>query len=189
MSITMFKGRSVNFISLQDIITHMCLNFKCVFFSNSVDVMVSLAKRMPACCADAITGPWASYQIRKVARCACDENAGNVLPVTDFKGNRWLAIPPCINGTCVTHVPLLMSGSLTRAGLKNIPGIPGACATRNNTYLGRGPFPNPLEFTVLCFRWKIDTSCTDLVMLHSCILFKADNFILTDIHALCLFDL
>ena len=28
---------------------------------------------------------WASYQIRKIAGCAC---TGNVFPVTDFKGNR-----------------------------------------------------------------------------------------------------
>ena len=28
---------------------------------------------------------WASYQIRKIAGCAC---AGNVFPATDFKGNR-----------------------------------------------------------------------------------------------------
>ena len=40
--------------------------------------------------------PWASYQIRKIARCACARNAGNVFPATDFKGNRGLAIPACI---------------------------------------------------------------------------------------------
>ena len=35
------------------------------------------------------TGPvWASYQIRKVAGCACAGNAGNVFPATDFEGNR-----------------------------------------------------------------------------------------------------
>ena len=30
---------------------------------------------------------WASYQIRKIAGCACAGNAGNVFPATDFKGN------------------------------------------------------------------------------------------------------
>ena len=30
--------------------------------------------------------PWASYQIRKIACCACTGNAGNVFPATDFKG-------------------------------------------------------------------------------------------------------
>ena len=31
---------------------------------------------------------WTSYQIRKIAGCACAGNAGNVFPATDFKGNR-----------------------------------------------------------------------------------------------------
>ena len=31
-----------------------------------------------------------------------------------------------------------MSGSLTRIGGENVPGIPGACATHNFTYLARG---------------------------------------------------
>ena len=39
---------------------------------------------------------WASYQIRKIAGCACVGNAGSVLPATNFKGNRYLAIPACI---------------------------------------------------------------------------------------------
>ena len=39
---------------------------------------------------------WASYQIRKIAGCACAGNAGNVFPATDFKGNRKLAISACI---------------------------------------------------------------------------------------------
>ena len=32
-----------------------------------------------------------------------------------------------------------VSGSLTRYGGENVPGIPGACATRNFVYLVRGP--------------------------------------------------
>ena len=35
------------------------------------------------------------------------------------------------HGTCVTHVPWCMSGSLTRGGGENVPRIPGACTTRN----------------------------------------------------------
>ena len=31
----------------------------------------------------------------------------------------------------VTHVPWCMSGSIIRDGGENVPGIPGACATRN----------------------------------------------------------
>ena len=41
--------------------------------------------------------------------------------------------------TCVTHVPWCMSGSQTRDGGENVPGIPGVCATRNCAYLVRGP--------------------------------------------------
>ena len=48
--------------------------------------------------------------------------------------------PVMHHGTCVTHVPCYMSRSLTRGGRENVPGIPGACATRNFTYLLRGPW-------------------------------------------------
>ena len=47
--------------------------------------------------------------------------------------------PGMHHGTCVTHVPWCMSGSLIRGGGENVPGIPGACATHNFTYLVRGP--------------------------------------------------
>ena len=46
--------------------------------------------------------------------------------------------PGIHHGTCVTHVPWCMSGSLTRGGEENVPGIPGACAIRNFTHLVRG---------------------------------------------------
>ena len=39
---------------------------------------------------------WASYQICKIAACACAGNAGNIPPATNFKENRKLAIPACI---------------------------------------------------------------------------------------------
>ena len=32
--------------------------------------------------------PWDSYQIRKIAGCACIWNAGNVFSATNFRGNR-----------------------------------------------------------------------------------------------------
>ena len=47
--------------------------------------------------------------------------------------------PGMHHGTCVTHVPWCTSGSLTRGGGENVPGIPGACATRNLVYLARDP--------------------------------------------------
>ena len=48
--------------------------------------------------------------------------------------------PGMHHGMCVMHVPWCMSGSLTCGGGENIPGIPGACTTRNFAYLVRGPW-------------------------------------------------
>ena len=39
---------------------------------------------------------WASYQICKIAGCACSGNSANVFPATDFNGNGYLAIPACV---------------------------------------------------------------------------------------------
>ena len=83
---------------------------------------------------------WASYQIRKSAGCACAGNAGSVFPRHWFQRKLLVSDPGMHRGTCVTHVPWCMSGSLTRGGGENVPGIPGACATRNFAYLARGPF-------------------------------------------------
>ena len=44
------------------------------------------------------------------------------------------------HSTCITHVPWCMSGSLTRGGRENAPGIPAACATHSISYLARGPW-------------------------------------------------
>ena len=63
-----------------------------------------------------MTRPWASYQIRTIAACACVGNAGNVFP------QPWVSDPVMHHGTCVTHVPWCMSGSLTRFLLKSIAG-------------------------------------------------------------------
>ena len=46
--------------------------------------------------------------------------------------------PGMHHGTCVTHT-WCMSGSLTHGGGEIVPGIPGACATRNFAYLVSGP--------------------------------------------------
>ena len=49
----------------------------------------------------------------------------------------WLQRKPLVSNpgmhhdTGITHVPWCMSGSLTRGGRENGPGIPGACETRN----------------------------------------------------------
>ena len=75
-----------------------------------------------------ISIPWASYQIRKIAGCACAGNAGNVFPRRRFQRKPLVSDPGMHHGTCVTHVPWCMSGSLTCGDGENVPGIPGACA-------------------------------------------------------------
>ena len=80
------------------------------------------------------TWTWASYQIRKIASCACAGNAGNDPPPPPPPPGGQLQRKPLVSdhgmhhGTCVTHVPWCMSGSLTCGGGENVPGIPGACA-------------------------------------------------------------
>ena len=69
--------------------------------------------------------PWTSYQIRKIAGCACAGNARNVFPRRWFQWKPLVSDPGMHHGTCVTHVPWWMSGSLTRGDGENIP---GACA-------------------------------------------------------------
>ena len=53
------------------------------------------------------------------------------------------------NGTCVT---------LTRDSGENVPGIPGTCATRNFTYLARGPLNRVVRKYVIAFSF-IELRC------------------------------
>ena len=80
------------------------------------------------CTVQNICEPWASYQIRKIAGCACAGNAGNVFPRRRFQRKLLVSDPGMHHGTCVTHVPWCMSGSLTCGDGENVPGIPSACA-------------------------------------------------------------
>ena len=57
-----------------------------------------------------------------------------------FQSKQIVNDPGMHHGTCVTHAPWCMSGSLIRCGGENVPGIPGAYATSNFTYLLRGPY-------------------------------------------------
>ena len=72
--------------------------------------------------------PWASYQIRKIAGCACAGNAGKVFPHCRFQRKPLVSDPGMHHGTCVTHVPWCMSGSLTCGDGESVPGKPRACA-------------------------------------------------------------
>ena len=69
-------------------------------------------------------------------------------PCHQLKRKPLVSDPGMHHGTCVTHGPWYMSGSLTRDGGKNAPGIPGACATRNFTYLVRGPWVTQESFSM-----------------------------------------
>ena len=53
--------------------------------------------------------------------------------------------PGMHHGTC--------SGSLTRGGEENFPGITGACETHKFTFLVRGPWKESSPVTCLQFRW------------------------------------
>ena len=52
------------------------------------------------------------------------------------------------HGTCATHLPWWKSGSLTHCGGEGVPGISGACATRNFQYLVRGPWYNHARYHI-----------------------------------------
>ena len=67
---------------------------------------------------------WASYQIRKIAGCACAGNAENVFPRRRLQRKN----ASYRSRHASRHVPWCMSESLTRRGGENVPGIPGACA-------------------------------------------------------------
>ena len=118
-----------------------------------------------------MTMPWASYRIRKIVGLRMRRKCRERFP------RHWLPRKSLVSdhgmdhGTCVSHVPWCMSGSLTRGGGENIPGIPGACATRNFTYLVRGPwhfihsyihiyFPKPIQLhkTVRLIKRGLKTS-------------------------------
>ena len=83
---------------------------------------------------------WASCQIRKIAGAHASGMPGT------FSTSPHVSDPDMHHGTCVTHVPWCMPGSLTSGFLwnrrwgGNVPGIPGACATFNFTHLVRGPW-------------------------------------------------
>ena len=64
----------------------------------------------------------ASYQIRKIAGCACAGSAGNISPC------RRIQRKPRVSDAGMHHSTWCMSGLLTRGGGENVPGIPSACA-------------------------------------------------------------
>ena len=74
--------------------------------------------------------------------------------------------PGMHTGACLAHVPSCLSGSLTRSGRESVPGIPGACATLNFTYLTIVPWSGTQRIkndkkARLNFIWSLHN-------LHSC---------------------
>ena len=70
--------------------------------------------------------------------------------------------PGMHHGTCVTHA------SLTRGDRENVPGILSACATRNFTYLVKGPLvitlQNVIRHLPLAFSYLIETTFMDPIL-------------------------
>ena len=103
-------------------------------------------------------GPWTSYQIRKIAGCACARNAGNVFPRRRFQSKPLVSDPGMHHGTCATHVPWCMSGSLTCGDGKTFPAFPAHahpqfCVSGKRPMglaliwtLGTKPLPGPVYF-------------------------------------------
>ena len=80
---------------------------------------------------------WASYQIRKIAGCACAGNAGNVFPRCQFQRKPLVSDPAVHHARAVMHVGiayLRWRGKRSRHS--------GRMRTRNFAYLARGPWRN-----------------------------------------------
>ena len=97
----------------------------CYFaFSPSLKIVIGLGFSLVSIESSWWLIPWASYQIRKVAGYACAGNAGNVSPRRRLQRKPLVNDPGMHHGTCVTHVPWCMSGSLTRGGGETFPAFP-----------------------------------------------------------------
>ena len=118
----------------------------------------------------------------KIAGCACAGNAGNVFPANRLQRKPLVNNPDMHHGTCVTHVPWCMSGSLTRGGRENVPDIPGACATHNFAYLVRSPLQLTLNGERVSMRFhRHDGQLSNLslnnvlVIIHDTVLSSVSN--------------
>ena len=106
------------------------------------------------------TVAWASYQIRKIAGCACAGNAGNVSPRRRLQRKTLVSDPVMHHGTCVTHVPWCMSGSLTSCGGETFPAFP-AHAHPQFYVSGKRPIPRA------DFQWvEVNTLNIEMQGLH-----------------------
>ena len=115
---------------------HIYIYISCIychtkFFFSTVHKWVSEQVQFKVKCPPS----WTSYQIPKIAGCASTGYARNVFPAT--KG----AWRTCC-GACRDHYLVV---SFQFGGGENVPSNPGACATRNFTYLARGTLLSKLN--------------------------------------------
>ena len=97
-----------------------------------------------------LASPWASYQIHKIAGCACAGNAGNVFPRRRFQRKPLVSDPGMHHGTCGTHVPWCMSGSLTCGDREKGSRHSRRLRTRYFAYLARGLcFHQPYQHSLI----------------------------------------
>ena len=82
-----------------------------------------------------------------------------------FQRKPLVSDPGMHHDTCVTHVPWCMSGSLTRGGGENVPGIPGACAIHNFVRGSCIDFYTRNIYRDPCSCFSIVSTGTDLVNL------------------------
>ena len=82
------------------------------------------------------------FRLRRVCR--------ERFPRNQVKRKPLVSDPGMLHSTCVTRMPWRMSGSLTRGGGENVPGIPDARATRNFAYLVNCPLMGLCVFSILC---------------------------------------
>ena len=86
----------------------------------------------------------ASYQIRKIACCVCAGNARNVFTATRGLRSRHASRHVC-DARAVMHAGIAnLRFPLKSVAGKNVPDIPGACATRNFTASGGYVYNRPV---------------------------------------------
>ena len=101
-------------------------------------------------CQSGLYQQWASYQIRKIAGCACAGNARTFSPAADFKGKRYLAIPSWITARASRTCRDACRDCLAAAVGKTFPAFP-AHAHPQFYVSGKRPMPTVTEF-LSCFR-------------------------------------
>ena len=105
-----------------------------------------------------VSASWASYQIRKIAGCVCTGNAG-LFPPPPTSKETVVSDPGMHHGTSRA---VMYGGIAIPRGRKNVPSIPGACATRNVRYLVRGPWTKPTERNIALVSSSVGPLCIDL---------------------------